>query len=111
LAKNLLQNVIRNWYSQEPDILASFAANHRLAATCWAAVQAENLEGLGTCMDRYWELKRALAPGSEPELVQRILAALRPVSLGASLAGAGGGGFLAAILKAGNQIAHSVLFF
>jgi hypothetical protein len=39
LAKNLLQNVIRNWYGQDPDILASFANNFRLAETCWAAVQ------------------------------------------------------------------------
>jgi fucokinase len=99
LAKNLLQNVIRNWYSQEPDILAAFAANLRLAATCWAAVRAEDLAALAACLDRYWRIKRALAPGAEPELVQRILAALRPLILGASLAGAGGGGFLVAILK------------
>lgn len=99
LAKNLLQNVIRNWYSQEPGLVASFAANLRLAATCWQAVKSEDLAGLGACLNRYWELKRALAPGSEPELVQRILAALRPLCLGASLAGAGGGGFLVAILK------------
>jgi fucokinase len=39
LAKNLLQNVIRNWYGQEPDILASFANNLQLADTCWAAVK------------------------------------------------------------------------
>jgi fucokinase len=99
LAKNLLQNVIRNWYSQEPDILATFAANLKLAATCWAAVRAEDLAALAACLDRYWRIKRALAPGAEPELVQRILAALRPLILGASLAGAGGGGFLVAILK------------
>jgi fucokinase len=54
---------------------------------------------LAACLDRYWRIKRALAPGAEPELVQRILAALRPLILGASLAGAGGGGFLVAILK------------
>ena len=72
-------------------------------------VKAEDLAGLGACLSRYWQLKRALAPGSEPELIQRILAALRPLCLGASLAGAGGGGFLAAILKAGGQRATGPL--
>ena len=67
--------------------------------TLWCVFKAEDLASLGSCLSRYWELKRALAPGSEPELVNRILTALKPLCLGAGLAGAGGGGFLAAILK------------
>ena len=28
LAKNLLQNVVRNWYSKEPDIISCFEVRH-----------------------------------------------------------------------------------
>jgi len=99
LAKNLLQNVIRNWYGGDPDLVAMFKENHLLAEECWQKVQDGDLEGLGSCLDRYWKIKRALAPGSEPALVGSLLAALKPFVLGASLAGAGGGGFLVALLN------------
>ena len=50
-------------------------------------------------MTEYWRIKRTLAPGAEPELVKNIFKVLEPYSVGGTLAGAGGGGFLTAILK------------
>jgi len=99
LAKNLLQNVIRNWYGGDSDLVDTFKGNHRLAGECWTKVGECDLEGLGSCLDRYWRIKKALAPGSEPAMVGALLHALKPYVLGASLAGAGGGGFLVALLK------------
>ena len=99
LAKNLLQNVIRNWYSREPTIYQCFQENYRLAGTCWEAVTQENINCLGDCLTEYWRIKRTLAPGAEPELVKNIFTVLEPYSVGGTLAGAGGGGFLTAILK------------
>jgi len=101
LAKNLLQNVVRNWYSRDPLIYQTFKDNYSLAARCAERVQDEDLEGLGACLSEYYVIKKILAPGSEPDLVKRILQALSPFSRGGSLAGAGGGGFLAVILKDG----------
>ena len=43
-----------------------------------------------------------MAPGCEPATVSRMLAALRPHIHGASMAGAGGGGFLYALMKEGH---------
>ena len=59
----------------------------------------EDLTGVGECLSSYWEIKRTLASGSEPQLVRSILDTLEPFIVGGSLAGAGGGGFLAAILR------------
>ena len=73
--------------------------NYSLAGTCAAAVLDEDLVQLGACLTDYWRIKRTLAPGAEPDLVRRIFLALEPFSLGGTLAGAGGGGFLVAILK------------
>ena len=53
-----------------------------------------SLSGIGECMDTYWQQKKRMAPGCEPESVTRIMSALRPYVHGMTLAGAGGGGFL-----------------
>jgi len=88
-----------NWYGGDSDLVETFKNNHQLAGECWIKVGECDLEGLGSCLDRYWKIKKALAPGSEPALVCSLLHALKPYVLGASLAGAGGGGFLVALLK------------
>ena len=89
----------RNWYSQDQDIVECFQSDYRLAEECWERVLAEDLEGIGRCFSKYWTIKRSLAPGSEPQLVSNILHVLDPLVLGGGLAGAGGGGFLAALLR------------
>ena len=76
-----------------------FQSDYRLAEECWEKVQTEDLEGIGRCFSKYWTIKRSLAPGSEPHLVRNILDVLDPLVLGGGLAGAGGGGFLAALLR------------
>lgn len=53
-----------------------------------------SLSGLGGCLDRSWQQKKLMAPGCEPASVRIMMEALRPLVLGQSLAGAGGGGFI-----------------
>jgi len=103
LAKNLLQNVIRNWYSKDSDIVECFRSNYQLAEECWESVQEENVDAVGRCLSKYWAIKKKLAPGSEPQLIKDVMEALEPYIVGGSLAGAGGGGFLAAVLKTGTD--------
>ena len=47
----------------------------------------------------YWQQKKVMASGCEPELCARMMRALSPYALGQSLAGAGGGGFLYLLTK------------
>lgn len=54
---------------------------------------------VGECMNEYWEQKKRMAPGCEPEAVTRLMTHLRAHTLGMSLAGAGGGGFLYVLFK------------
>ena len=44
-----------------------------------------------------------MAPGCEPAAVRSMMNALRPLALGQSLAGAGGGGFLYLLTRDGQQ--------
>ena len=50
-------------------------------------------------MNEYWEQKKRMAPGCEPEAVTQLMTHLRPHTLGMSLAGAGGGGFLYVLFR------------
>jgi len=99
LAKNVLQNVIRNWYARNPVIMQS---QDRLVKLAWESAQAVmmgNLDQLGECLNQYWKLKKIMAPGCEPQAVANMIEALRPHISGVCMAGAGGGGFMYIITK------------
>lgn len=60
---------------------------------------AGDLKSVGQCMDNYWKMKKLMAAGCEPDVVTRLMAAMRPHSLGMCMAGAGGGGFMYVLAK------------
>uniref|UniRef100_A0A3Q0SS81 Fucose kinase n=1 Tax=Amphilophus citrinellus TaxID=61819 RepID=A0A3Q0SS81_AMPCI len=93
LARNLLQDVVRSWYSRLPSMVQNA---QQLVFNSEESAQAcvDSLSKLGECLDRSWQQKKLMAPGCEPASVRTMMEALRPLVLGQSLAGAGGGGFL-----------------
>ena len=72
LAKNLLQNVIQNWYIRDQRITDCF--NQLLTNTdlCLQAFLNQDLEGIGGLLSKYWEQKKILAPNSEPKQVSEF---------------------------------------
>ncbi|RXM34628.1 L-fucose kinase [Acipenser ruthenus] len=94
LARNLLQDVVRSWYARLPSIVQNADELVRNAEECVAAFREGSLPRIGACLDRYWQQKKLMARGCEPAALCAMMAALRPLALGQSLAGAGGGGFL-----------------
>ncbi|AWP09024.1 putative L-fucose kinase [Scophthalmus maximus] len=94
LARNLLQDVVRNWYSRLPSMVQNVQQLVENSEECARACSEGSLSRLGRCLDRSWEQKKLMAPGCEPASVRTMMEALRPLVLGQSLAGAGGGGFL-----------------
>ncbi|XP_068549098.1 L-fucose kinase isoform X1 [Anas acuta] len=111
LARNLLQDVVRNWYARLPSVVQNAHALVSNAEECARALRQGDLELLGTCLERYWQQKKRMAPGCEPLAVGRMMGALRPYVHGQCLAGAGGGGFLYILTKAPRQkeALHQVL--
>uniref|UniRef100_A0A3Q3EDS5 L-fucose kinase n=1 Tax=Labrus bergylta TaxID=56723 RepID=A0A3Q3EDS5_9LABR len=91
LARNLLQDVVRSWYSRQPSMVQNA---QQLVENSEECARACSLRRLGVCLDRSWLQKKLMAPGCEPASVRVMMDALRPLVLGQSLAGAGGGGFL-----------------
>ena len=64
----------------------------------------EVVDRIGVTLNDYWRLKKCMAAGSEPPRITRILNAIRPLSVGLGLAGAGGGGFIIVILRSDVQL-------
>lgn len=104
LAKNLLQTVIRNWYTRDTKVVSCFK---ELLHLCRTNVRESflrgDLEEIGKWLDHYWQLKKVLADGCEPLFVGRLMEILRPHVHGQLLLGAGGGGFLCALTKKPQQ--------
>ncbi|KAM6926054.1 L-fucose kinase [Lycodopsis pacificus] len=94
LARNLLQDVVRSWYSRLPSMVQNVQQLVANSEECVRACSEGSLSRLGGCLDRSWQQKKLMAPGCEPASVRTMMEALRPLVLGQSLAGAGGGGFL-----------------
>ncbi|XP_059337757.1 L-fucose kinase [Ammospiza nelsoni] len=103
LARNLLQDVVRNWYARLPSIVQNADALVSNAEECAQALRQGDLMLLGRCLECYWQQKKCMAPGCEPLAVGRMMDALRPHAHGQCLAGAGGGGFLYILTKAPRQ--------
>nr|XP_028595272.1 L-fucose kinase isoform X2 [Podarcis muralis] len=99
LARNLLQDVLRNWYARLPTIVQNASALVNNAEECAQALRQGNLALLGKCMNHYWLQKKNMAPGCEPLAVRRMMEVLQPHVYGQSMAGAGGGGFLYVLTK------------
>nr|XP_020653568.1 L-fucose kinase isoform X1 [Pogona vitticeps] len=100
LARNLLQDVLRNWYARLPAVVQNASALVGNAEACAQALREGDLALLGSCLNRYWLQKKKMAPGCEPLAVRHVMEVLKPYVYGQSLAGAGGGGFLCLLTKA-----------
>ena len=102
LARNLLQDVLRRWHSANPAILDNVRALVATAAELEQSLLQPRAEidvaAVGRCVASYWEQKKRMCD-AEPEAVSRMLAKLRPLVHGATLTGAGGGGFLLLVTK------------
>ncbi|XP_030367935.1 L-fucose kinase isoform X3 [Strigops habroptila] len=103
LARNLLQDVVRNWYARLPSTVQNADALVSNAEECAQAFRQGNLPLIGKCLDCYWQQKKCMAPGCEPLAVGRMMDILRPYVYGQCLAGAGGGGFLYILTRAPRQ--------
>ncbi|XP_053304582.1 L-fucose kinase [Spea bombifrons] len=103
LARNLLQDVLRNWYARLPAIVQNADSLVSNAERCAEAFRTGDMLQLGSCLNQYWLQKKVMAPGCEPLAVRRIMDLLEPYVYGQSLAGAGGGGFLYILTKQPDQ--------
>ncbi|KAF9433758.1 hypothetical protein BGZ76_009023, partial [Entomortierella beljakovae] len=101
LAKNLLQTVLMNWAGQDESVVKTMHKLVHDATECEQSLYEGDMASIGTILSTYFTEKRFLSNTTlnHPSTVGVLLRHLTPYIEGASLAGAGGGGFLVALLK------------
>jgi galactokinase/mevalonate kinase-like predicted kinase/tetratricopeptide (TPR) repeat protein len=111
LAKNILRNVLRRWGRRSADIVETVRELVNEASNAIDYATNGDVDNIGSCMSKYWELKKAMAgesSGVEPENIKQVLQLLTSSNkiVGGTLCGAGGGGFLALMAADGTSQAE-----
>lgn len=106
LAKNILTKVLVRWAERQKHVVTTVTKLIKGAESAREAIEATDMMSLGTCLDEYWQLKKSMAGldnGVEPNDVKIVISKLKSEGLisGASLCGAGGGGFMVLLLEDG----------
>jgi fucokinase len=91
--------VLRQWAERANDVTTVVASLRANAVDMAAALASRDAAAVGACLDTYWTQKKRMAAHAEPAEVTAMLAVLRPLVYGASLCGAGGGGFLVGVAR------------
>lgn len=99
LARDILQKVVARYLARDHGIVEIV---HRLktgAEEVRAALAAGDAEGFARGVAAYWELKKAIDPGSTNERIEAIVGRVDKCLNAYELPGAGGGGFIFMIAR------------
>ena len=101
VAKNILQNVMGRYMARNPKAVQALDRLKRLAHEVAASLRAGDIDAVGRCMREQWVCNRILDPQSTDDHIDSLFRAVEPFAVGAKLAGAGGGGFMAVMMREG----------
>jgi len=101
LARNLLRDVVGRYVGNEPDSLYSLEEIQKMAVLMRFELERGNVDGFAALLDRHWELSKMVDAGSSNTLIEQIFASIEDLIDGKLVCGAGGGGFLQAVMKKG----------
>lgn len=99
LAKNLLRSVVGRYLDQGPRVLSIIDELKAGAIQMHDAMRRADIDAIAHQVNRYWDLKRELDPGSCPAFVSSLEELARPYASACLLPGAGAGGFLFVIAR------------
>lgn len=101
LARNLLREVVGGYIGSSPNSLEVLYEIQRVAVLMKFELEKGNIDGFARLLDRHWELSRQLDAGSTNTCIDQIFLACEDLLSARMICGAGGGGFLQAVLKKG----------
>ena len=99
LAKNILGEVVGRYLNRDQAAMGTFRRIHHFPSRMAEAMSAKNLPGFGELLGLAWELKKDIDPNSTTEDIEHILERIQPYIHGATLLGAGAGGFLLMVCR------------
>lgn len=101
LARNLLRNIVLKYISGEKEVLDILYQTQRLAVLMSYELEHGNLDELGNLMNRQWNYNITLDKGATNSCIEQIINVASDLICGKIIVGAGGGGFIAVLLKKG----------
>lgn len=101
LARNLLRDVIGRYVGNEPEVLYALNEIQRVAALMKFELERGHVDDFAHLLNYHWELSRKVDAGSTNTLIDQIFDSIDDLIEGRMICGAGGGGFLQAVLKKG----------
>lgn len=101
LARNLLRDVVGRYVGNEPDSVYGLKEIQSVALKMRAALETGKVDEFAALMNQHWTLSQQIDAGSTNTLINQIFESISDLIDGRMVCGAGGGGFLQAILKKG----------
>lgn len=101
LARNLLREVVGNYIGGRKESVEALDAMKVMAVRMRWALEEGNIDALAELFNKHWELSKQLDMGATNTCIDQIFLSCADLIDGRFIAGAGGGGFLQAILKKG----------
>ncbi|MCR5304117.1 MAG: bifunctional fucokinase/L-fucose-1-P-guanylyltransferase [Lachnospiraceae bacterium] len=101
LARNLLRDVVGGYIGNRRESLDALHGMERLSVLMRYELERGNIDMFAQLLNEHWELSKQLDQGSSNTCIDLIFRAIEDMIDGRFIAGAGGGGFLQAVLKKG----------
>jgi len=99
LAKNILADVVGSYLSRVRSSMRILQELHTFPPAIADAMSQKSVERFGRLIDVAWGLKKGLDPESTTPIIEGILKRIAGHIFGATLLGAGGGGFLLLVCR------------
>lgn len=101
LARNLLREVVGGYIGSNPNSIEVLYEIQQVAVLMRFELEKGNIDGFAKLLEKHWELSRRLDAGSTNTCIDQIFLSCQDLLSARMICGAGGGGFLQAILKKG----------
>lgn len=101
LARNLLRDVVGKYIGNETDTVEALNEIQRVAALMRFELERGHIDDFAHLLSEHWTLSKQIDAGSSNTLIEQIFGAVDDLLEGRMICGAGGGGFLQAVMKRG----------
>ncbi len=101
LARNLLREVVGGYIGSNSNSIEVLYEIQRLAVLMKFELEKGNIDGFAALLEKHWGLSKRLDAGSTNTCIDQIFLSCEDLLSARMICGAGGGGFLQAILKKG----------
>lgn len=99
VAKNILSEIVRGMFLNSSRHLELLGRMKEHAIEMTDAIHRNDFDRYGKMVLKTWEQNKALDAGTNPPMVEKIIASIADYCVGYKLPGAGGGGFLYMVAK------------